>query len=149
MNVYFSDWFYVSRDDLEEYGAFNISLINDLPIFIDPFLLFSSDKPEYQELHEKIIEYITFLRDMSESGAIAQGLVHHWFLFSEVKQNWLGFSKVGNSGSGLGTKFAMALNNNLSTIFTDFGAEKVTKGSHLVSTVKDIDGFGYADGHVA
>lgn len=142
LNVYFTDWFDVSPDDLEEYGAFNISLINDLPVFIDPFLLFSSDKQEYQELHEKIINYIIFLREMSESGPISKGLVQHWFLFPEVKQNWLGFSRVGNSGAGLGTKFATALNNNLSTIFTDFGVEQVTKGSHLEKLCLVKDGVG-------
>jgi len=142
LNVYFTDWFQVSPDDLEEYGAFNISLINDLPVFIDPFLLFSSDKPEYQELHTKIIDYITFLRKMSEAGAISKGLVKHWFLFPEVKQNWLGFSKVGNGGSGLGAKFATALNSNLSTIFNDFGAEQVTKGSHLEKLCLVKDGVG-------
>lgn len=131
MNVYFSDYFSVSKDDLEEYGAFNVSLINDLPVFIDPFLLFNSDKPEYQHLHDEIIKYIGFLRDMSEAGTISKGLVRHWFLFPEVKQNWLGFSKVGNGGSGLGPDFANALNENLSNIFNDFGSEKITKSSHL------------------
>jgi len=142
LNVYFSGYFGVSTDALEEYGAFNISLINDLPVFIDPFLLFNSDKDEYQNLHNQIIKYITFLREMSERGKINEGLIKHWFLFPEVKQNWLGFSKVGNSGSGLGAKFAYAMNNNLATIFTDFGAETVTKGSHLekLCLIKDSVG---------
>jgi hypothetical protein len=142
LNVYFSDWFKVSPVDIEEYGAFNISLINDLPVFIDPFLLFSSDKPEYQELHKKIIDYIKFLRRMSESGQISSGLVKQWFVFPEVKQNWLGFSKVGNSGSGLGRNFAIALNNNLATIFNDFGTEQITKGSHLEKLCLVKDGVG-------
>lgn len=38
MNVYFTDYFGVSRDVLADFGAFNISLINDLPVLIDPFL---------------------------------------------------------------------------------------------------------------
>lgn len=42
--VYFSDYFGVNIDDIDEYGAINISLINDLPLFIDPFLLFNSEK---------------------------------------------------------------------------------------------------------
>lgn len=142
MNVYFSDYFNVSKDQLEEHGAFNVSLINDLPVFIDPFLLFNSDKKGYQELHEKIIEYIRFLRVMSESGEISRGLISHWFLFPEVKQNWLGYSKVGNSGAGLGSKFATALNGNLATIFKDFGSEKVTKGSHLEKLCLIKEGVG-------
>lgn len=142
MNVYFSDYFDVSTDVLEAYGAFNISLINDLPVFVDPFLLFNSKKPEYQSLHKKIIEYITFLREMSESGRISRGLLAHWFLFPEVKQNWLGYSKVGNDGAGLGSKFALALNENLSTIFRDFGAEQITKSSHLEKLCLIKDGVG-------
>jgi len=39
MKVYFSDIFDVSPDTIEKYGAFNVSLINDLPLFIDPFLV--------------------------------------------------------------------------------------------------------------
>ena len=31
--VHFSDFFDVPPEALEEYGAFNISLINDLPLF--------------------------------------------------------------------------------------------------------------------
>lgn len=142
MNIYFSDYFDVSKETLDECGVFNVSLINDLPIFIDPFLLFNSDKPEYQTLHEKIIEYIAFLRDVSDKGKISKGLLKHWFLFPEVKQNWLGYSKVGNSGSGLGQNFATALNENLSSIFNNFGHEQITKGSHLEKLCLIKDGVG-------
>ena len=65
MKVYFSDFFNVNPDDIEKYGAFNISLINDFPLFIDPFLLFNSDKEEYQEKHREILRYVAFLRDQS------------------------------------------------------------------------------------
>lgn len=56
--IYFSDFFGVSSDLLEEEGLFNISLLNDLPLFIDPFLIFCSEKEEYQKLHEEIVQYI-------------------------------------------------------------------------------------------
>lgn len=55
MKIYFSDFFGVSPDTIKEYGAFNISMINDLPLFIDPFLIFCSEKMEYKELHQGII----------------------------------------------------------------------------------------------
>lgn len=142
MNIYFSDYFKVSKETLEDYGAFDVSLINDLPVFIDPFLLFSSEGGKYEELHQEIIKYITFLRDMSGSGIISKGLIKHWFLFPEVKQNWLGYSKVGNSGLGLGPNFASALNDNLGTIFKDFGSEKITKSSHLEKLCLIKDGVG-------
>ena len=46
IKVYFGDVFEVSKKDMDDYGAFNISLVNDLPLFIDPFLLFNSDNTE-------------------------------------------------------------------------------------------------------
>ncbi len=131
MDIYFSDFFGVSPKILDKYGAFNISLINDLPLFVDPFLLFNSKKPEYQELHNKIIGYLQFLRDKSIDINLDKGLLHSWYLFPEIKENWLGFSKVGNSGAGLREDFALALHKNLHHIFADFGAEKVTRGGHL------------------
>ena len=53
--IYFSDVFEVDQGLLESHGAFNIALVNDLPLFVDPFLLFDSRCPELQELHNGII----------------------------------------------------------------------------------------------
>lgn len=142
VDIYFTDFFQVTPEILEGYGAFNISLINDLPVFIDPFLLFNNDKPEYQDLHRLIIAYVKFLKLKSLSEGIADGLLEAWFMFPEVRQNWLGFSKAGNGGSGLGRDFALALNHNLRTVFTDFGAEEITRGSHLEKLCLIKDGIG-------
>jgi hypothetical protein len=65
MKLYLSDYFEVSEEALNQYGAFTISLVSDLPLFIDPFLLFNIDKPEYRRLHDRIIDYLRFLRDKS------------------------------------------------------------------------------------
>ena len=65
MKLYLSDYFEVSEEALDQYGAFNISLVSDLPLFIDPFLLFNSDKPEYRRLHDSSIDYLRFLHDKS------------------------------------------------------------------------------------
>ena len=84
MDIYFTDFFQVPPEILEEYGAFNVSLISDLPLFIDPFLLFNSEKEEYQRLHEQMIDYLRFLRDKSVAGDVEEGLLKSWFTFSEV-----------------------------------------------------------------
>lgn len=141
-NIYFTDFFEVSPKVLESYGAFNISLINDLPLFIDPFLLFDGDKAEYQELHEGIIRYVKFLRDVSTDDTINKGLLDSWFRFPEVSQNWLGFSQSGNKGSGLGDKFAGILHRNLHRVFKNFGSETITRGSHLEKLCLMADGVG-------
>lgn len=132
MKVYFSDFFNVDPDVIEKYCAFNISLINDLPLFIDPFLLFNSDKKEYQKLHREILRYIAFLRDQSVSESrISRGLLRSWYCFPEVKQTWLGYSSIGNAGRGVGIEFAIALNKNLNEIFSNFGDNNISRSPHI------------------
>lgn len=130
IKIYFTDFFEVNETDLTEYGALNVSLINDLPLFVDPFLLFNNPKTEYQELHEQIIEYIKFLQNYSISQSTTKGGLKALFQFPEIKQNWLGFSKTGNKGNGLGPKFATTLNTNLKYI-NSFGEENITAKSHI------------------
>ncbi len=129
LRVYFSDFFGVTSKEISDHGAFNISLINDLPLFIDPFLIFNSKDPEYKALHESIIKYVRFLKTKS-SQDISPGLIRSWYFFPEIKENWLGFSKTGNSGRGLGARFAGQLKLELTSVFKDFGEEK-TGGTHL------------------
>jgi hypothetical protein len=131
VDIYFSDFFQVPKPTLDSYGALDISLVSDLPLFIDPFLLFNSRKPEYRHLHDEIIRYLRFLRDKSMQDVVEDGLLRVRYTFKEIHQNWLGFSKTGNRGSGLGIDFARALNLNLHSVFASFGSEQVTRGSHL------------------
>lgn len=140
--IYFSDFFEVDPVAIENYGAFNISLINDLPLFIDPFLLFDSENPAYQALHADIIKYVKFLRDISTNSNLDLNSISSLFCFPEVHQNWLGFSRQGNRGSGLGNDFARALHRNLHHVFKDFGEEKITRSSHLEKLCLLNDGVG-------
>src|SRR5207245_6409209 len=110
--------------------------------FIDPFLLFSSEKPEYQALHERILKYLRFLKDAAVDRTLSRGLLESWYLFPEVRQNWLGYSKSGNRGSGLGRDFAVSLHKNLHEVFHDFGGETITRGSHLEKLCLIKDGIG-------
>lgn len=132
LKIYFSDFFDVDSDLIESYGAVNISLINDLPLFVDPFLLFNSENEEYQYIHNEIIRYLLFLQEQAEKyEVLTSGMFSSWYLFSEIKQTWLGFSLAGNSGRGLGNDFANNLHKGLRTVFSDFGKETITKSSHL------------------
>lgn len=130
MDLYFSQHYEVDPKVLADYGAFDISLVSDLPLFIDPFLLFNSTKPEYQVLHEGIIRYLVFLRDHAEAD-LDPGLIKNWYRFKEVKQNWFGFTFLGNDGHALGPKFAAALHSSLGSVLQGFGDEQVTRASHL------------------
>jgi hypothetical protein len=131
MELYFSQHFDIAPDLLAEYGALDISLVSDLPLFVDPFLLFNSADPEYQTLHEEILRYLKFLRDLASRSDLDDGLIDSLYRFKEVKQNWLGFTFFGNGGAGLGNDFAVALHDALGAILSGFGEEKITRGSHL------------------
>ena len=132
VKIYFSDFFNVSEDVIEAYGAVNISLINDLPLFIDPFLLFNSEDEQLLMIHDEMINYLRFLQGKSEDfKEPTDAMMKTWYLFSEVKQTWLGFSLAGNSGRGLGREFAYGLHSGLGSIFKSFGKETITKTPHM------------------
>nr|MBA2436563.1 hypothetical protein [Chthoniobacterales bacterium] len=131
LDLYFSEIFGVNESQLEDYGAFNISLVVDLPLFIDPFLLFQSKEPQYKKLHEEMIDYLRYLRDEASAALKNESRLKHLYCFPEVTQNWLGFSLDSNRGRGLALDFGRALAENLDGIFESFGEEKITQGAHL------------------
>ena len=145
MKTYFTDFFDVDPAVLETYGAFNVSLVTDLPLFIDPFLLFNSKKGKYQDLHADIVRYLIFLREKAQRDHIDDGLLKSWYFFSEVRQNWLGFTIGSNRGSGLGKGFATSLHGSLHHLFPEFGLEnesRITRGTHLEKLCLVRDGVG-------
>ena len=97
--MFFSERFQISSELLKEYGAVDISLVCDIPLFIDPMLIFNSEKEIYKNLHKSIIRYFHFLYTKAEQG-LTMKEVSAWFNFSEVPNNWLGYSLVGNKGLG-------------------------------------------------
>lgn len=132
VKIYFSDFFNVDEDVIDSYGAVNISLINDLPLFIDPFLLFNSTDEQFQQIHQKMIDYLRFLQEQAERyPSLTSGMMKAWYIFSEVKQTWLGFSLEGNAGRGMGDDFGRGLYKGLNSIFKDFGKETITKSQHM------------------
>lgn len=125
----FSDYFNIPKIVFKNEGYFDISLASDLPVFIDPFFLFYSEKNTYKKLHEDIIKYLIFLKEtsMSNGNRLSNGMIEEYYSFHEVEQTWLGFSVRDNKGHGLGKKFAKSLNANFNAMFNDFG---VSVNSH-------------------
>ena len=124
----FSEYFELDVIVLEEYGALDISIDSDLPLFIDPFLLFASDKVEYQKLHNEIVAHLINLKEIAVSN---QAINEKLFQFPEIKQNWLGLCKFGNQGRGLGPKFAKNIILAFSGFYSNFGDETVSESSHI------------------
>src|SRR4051794_14353687 len=141
MDIYFSEVFGVSPKTLDRYGAFNISLVADLPLFVDPFLIFNSRRPAYRKLYRGIVRYLRFLHKKAEDQALTPGLVSGWYRFPEIRQNWLGFSKTGNDGRGLGRKFATDMHGNLEVLFQS-NRLQIAKDIHLEKLCLVSDGVG-------
>jgi hypothetical protein len=142
MEIYFSDVFRVAPRDLDKYGAFNISLVADLPLFVDPFLVFNSRKPHYKKLHRGIVRYLQFLFKKSRTQSLSPALLGSWYRFPEITENWLGFSETGNQGRGLGAKFANALHGNFGLLFYRPKGKHITKGVHLEKLCLIDEGVG-------
>ena len=143
IRIHFSDFFDIDPKVLDDYGAFDVSLITDMPVFIDPFRLYASDKKEYQNLHDSIIKYLCFLRDYCQANAtIDAGKMQEYFCFPEVKNLYMGFSETGNKGRGLGREFARLLYRCFTGKLKDFGNETVTQSSHLEKLCIIADGVG-------
>lgn len=143
LRIYFSDYFGVDERVLERYGALNISLVSDIPAFIDPFLLYASDKREYAEQHELIVKYLGFLFDYCEAHPfLSQHVLKYYFTFPEVRNLSLGFCARGNRGRGLGTHFARALQKNLRSLLFGDAGKKVSETSHLEKLCVIAEGVG-------
>ena len=141
--IYFSEVFGVGEKALRDYGAFDVCLLGDLPVFIDPFQLYASEKSEYNQLHEEIIEYLRFLRTLCENSRnVGRLTLDAYFRFPEVKELFMGFCGKGNLGRGLGPRFARALHMNLAQVLSNFGNETISKSSHLEKLCVITQGVG-------
>lgn len=128
IKLLFSEYFEIDSEVLDEYGALNICIDTDLPLFIDPFLLFSSEKAEYIKLHDQVVGHLIQLKELATSN---QDSDIRLFQFPEIKQNWLGLCKWGNNGRGLGPKFARDLIKAFNGFYSNFGSETVSSSSHI------------------
>lgn len=74
-NLKFSEIFEVDKNILEQEGFVDVSLLRDLPLFVDPFLIFGSQKEEYLELNNEINRYLLFLKKKAIQHEIHSGLL--------------------------------------------------------------------------
>ncbi len=72
----------------------------DVPVGIDPFLLFKSRDPNLHRLHEVIINAFRVGVDLVKGGRIADA--RELLRFPEVPEIGLGYTQKGKRGSGLG-----------------------------------------------
>jgi hypothetical protein len=75
-------------------------LVGDLPLCIDPFLLYKSRDPELRLLHDRLIEH--FADGMSTFASGNQEAAEQILTFPEVSEVGFGYGSKDKSGSGLG-----------------------------------------------
>ena len=136
--MFFSEYYGIATSIIEEYGAVDISFVCDLPLFIDPMLIFNSEKKEYKKLHEKIIKYFHFLYKKAQEGLSPKEL-GAWFEFNEVPNNWLGYAMAGNKGAALGKQYAKFLYKNIGFAIS---TNNITKSSHIEKIMLLYEGSG-------
>lgn len=136
----FTDLFSILPKTLKDYGAFNISLKADSPLFMDPFLLF--DNPQFPGWHDQVIKYLVFLRDEAIGlSVVPDRKLDDLFLFKEVKNNWLGYSQDSNEGHGLGEEFAKTLKASFASTCSNFGTNTIAASSHIEKLTLFEDGL--------
>ncbi len=74
----------------------------DIPLGIDPFLLFKSRDPEYRELHGLVLNVFNAGVASVRAGDIA--VARSILTFPEVPEIGLGYTQGGRRGSGVGTR---------------------------------------------
>ena len=136
--MYFSECFNIEKQKVEDYGAIDINLVCDLPLFIDPMLIFNSQKAEYIDLHKQIVQYFHFLAKKSDYG-FTDGDLTTFFDFSEIKNNWLGYSKAGNEGNGNGKEFSRFFAKHIKFSLQTHG---ISAGIHFEKTLLLFKGNG-------
>lgn len=135
--MFFSDKFKVNEQSLNDYGALNIWMERDTPLYIDPILIYCNKK--YEAWHKKIIKYFNFLYEKTQNPEITKDQLKYFFNFHEIKNNWLGVSKNSNNGRGFGDKLTELLWNNLSFIFEK---NDITKDFHIEKSLLLTDKSG-------
>jgi hypothetical protein len=78
-------------------------LQEDIPLYIDPFLLWVSEDPEYRKLHERLIGFFRVVADKVRGGDL-DGAARHLAGCEEQRALGLGYASGSKRGSNIGPK---------------------------------------------
>lgn len=100
--------------DEENRDWFDPILDHDTKLFIDPFLIFCTNRDDFRGAHEKII---SFFNRAFELGARSAGVrtsiqyrkLINLLMFPEAPELCLGYTTVGTAGSGSGRGFSQVI----------------------------------------
>jgi hypothetical protein len=108
-----SDVFGISHDKWEEVGVFDKFVGVDSQLHVDPHLLQSSSIPEMKAGYATFITYwedtLRLIKAVTQSGDRVDRAASNRFVFHEVIEAALGYSKDGARGSAIGPTLAATL----------------------------------------
>lgn len=141
--MYFSDAFDI-KNPLEE-DWFNLSLNRDSPLFIDPMLVFQTDKEEFINSGKRIKD---FFKNVFERVALLKGtekiktdqILQKMLEFEEPKELCLGITKYGSDGRGIGQNFSIQIREGIVNLL-DLGLEEF--GEYVSPIEMFVDGIGW------
>ena len=124
---YFGDYFGVDAEALREHAAFNIPLNAQLPLFVDPFLLYASDRPEYRLLHDHVLNYAQMLVEIAGDNEISNEEMERRCCFPAPRH----FRITGVVPSYECLDFSLFLSRGLGSVFSGAAESAARSGVHL------------------
>ena len=107
--MHFSEYFGIRERDEDE-SWFDPILEVDVNLFIDPFLIFSTPVPPFEESHAKIIAFFNGAFRLAAEAGGRRGLRHRLLIsmleFPEVPELCLGYTEASTLGAGSGRGFS-------------------------------------------
>lgn len=81
----------------------------DRRLGVDPFLLYRSPSPDFQQAHDQILKYFNFILGNIREGNLTRA--EYLLQCPEPNEIGLGYSKQGNRGNGVGPELAKEISN--------------------------------------
>src|SRR5258708_7622405 len=108
-----SEHFGLTREDVLNAGALDVTMATDTRLFIDPLLLASSAQPDIRNAADtyrcRFESIIKLLCSSAVHGDVAWRGAVRLMQFHEVSATCLGYGKAGISGSGFGPELIARL----------------------------------------
>lgn len=98
-------------------------LLEDIPLYVDPFLLWSSSETEHKELHDKVLSFFELIRQYVVQGKIDKA-AEMLAGCEETKAVGLGYASGSKKGTNIGPKL-------IANILYAFEGVQQLKDGHL------------------
>ena len=129
----FTEEFKIVRDSSDTW--FNPLLPYDTRLFVDPFLIFQTENPQFKHGHDKMVRFFNYVFELIAKSSEQIQSVHYkralaLLLFPEVDEICLGFAKDTTKGQGSGHELSKLIANAI-WISIQAGVKQITHFEEL------------------